>query len=184
MKNRTYKLTTLAVLTALAAVLIAITQFPIFPAAGFLKYDAGDVPLLIGAFMFGPVSGLVATVISAALQAFLMGGDGIFGFLMHTIATGTLILVSSLIYRKFHTRRGALVGLLCGCAAMTIVAIAFDLIFIPLYMGATIEVVWSLIGYIVGFNLIKSIANSLIVFLIYKPLHRILEQARAKTQAA
>ena len=92
MSASTKKLTVLAMLTALSAVLITLVHFPLFPAAAFLEYDPADVAILIGTFAFGPMAGLAVTVIASAIQAFLLGGAGMYGFLMHVIASGTLVL--------------------------------------------------------------------------------------------
>lgn len=75
-------------------------------------------PILIAAFAFGPVAGILVTVLASFIQAFFLGGDGIYGFLMHVIATGILVTVASTLYRKFHTRTGAIIGLLLGTFAM------------------------------------------------------------------
>ena len=96
---RIKKLVLLAMFTAIAAVLITLVHFPLFPSAAFLQYDPADVPILIAAFAFGPVAGLIVTVLASFIQAFFLGGDGIYGFLMHVIATGILVMVASTIYR-------------------------------------------------------------------------------------
>ena len=96
-------------------------HFPLFPAAAFLQYDPADVAILIGAFAFGPLAGLAVTVIASAIQAFLLGGDGVYGFLMHVIASGTLALVAGSIYRLRHTRMGGLTALIAGTVAMGLV---------------------------------------------------------------
>ena len=44
----TRKLTTLAMLAALAIVLVALIHFPLVPAAPFLEYDPADIPIFIG----------------------------------------------------------------------------------------------------------------------------------------
>ena len=85
---RVKKLALLAMFTAIGAVLITLVHFPLFPAAPFLQYDPADVPILIAAFAFGPVAGILVTVLASFIQAFFLGGDGIYGFLMHVIATG------------------------------------------------------------------------------------------------
>lgn len=46
----TRKLTTLAMLAALAIVLVALIHFPLVPAAPFLEYDPADIPIFIGTF--------------------------------------------------------------------------------------------------------------------------------------
>ena len=58
---RVKKLALLAMFTAIGAVLITLVHFPLFPAAPFLQYDPADVPILIAAFAFGPVAGILVT---------------------------------------------------------------------------------------------------------------------------
>jgi len=95
MKFTTRKLTVMAIFVALSVVLVYLIHFPIFPAAPYLQYDPADIPILIGAFAFGPLAGVILTVVAAAIQAFLVVGDGIYGFLMHAIATSTLVVVAA-----------------------------------------------------------------------------------------
>ena len=56
MKEKTRKLTVMAMLVAISVVLVYLIHFPIFPAAAFLEYDPADIPILIGAFAYGPVA--------------------------------------------------------------------------------------------------------------------------------
>ena len=58
------KLVTMAMLAGLSIVLMYLVRIPA-PGAPFLEYDPADVPILIGTFLFGPVSGLVLTASSA-----------------------------------------------------------------------------------------------------------------------
>ena len=168
MSERTKKLTVLAMLTALSAVLITLVHFPLFPAAAFLQYDPADVVFLIGAFAFGPLAGLAVTVIASAIQAFLLGGDGMYGFLMHVIASGALILVAGSIYRLLHTRTGGLIALVAGTVAM-------GHFITPFYMGVPAQVVDAmLVTVILPFNLLKAGINSVITFLVYKTVSRTL----------
>ena len=51
----TRQLVTLALLTAIA-ILLSFVEFPIFPAAPFLKYDASFVPIMVAGFAYGPGS--------------------------------------------------------------------------------------------------------------------------------
>ena len=78
MSKQTKKTTTIAMLTAIAAVLITLVHFPLFPTAAFLQYDPADVAILIGAFAYGPVAGVIITVLASFIQAFLLGGDGVY----------------------------------------------------------------------------------------------------------
>jgi riboflavin transporter FmnP len=63
MKFTTHRLTRLAMLAAIAIVLIILNfPIPIFPP--YLKYDFADVPVLIGSFAFGPIAGVLITLIA------------------------------------------------------------------------------------------------------------------------
>ena len=106
------KLLKMAMLCAIALVLIAYLHFPIFPQANYLLYDPADVLLLIGAFLFGPLAGLLMTVVTALIQALLITPEGGWvGFVMHVIASGTLVLTAGFIYKIRKTRGFALIGL-------------------------------------------------------------------------
>ncbi len=182
MRNqRLLKLVQMAMLCAVAYIFILLIRFPIFPATPYLVYDAGDVPLLIGAFMFGPVAGFCMTVVVSALQAIFLSGDGPVGFAMHVIASGVLVLVAGAIYRKFHNRKFAAIGLIAGTVAMAAVMIPANLIFTVNFYGVPVDTVWATMPFTVGFNLVKASINSAVVFLVYKPLSRLFKQS-AKTR--
>ena len=173
-RKRTLLISYMAVLTALSIVLIAIAHFPIFPAVSFLEYDPGDIPILLAGYMLGPIPGILITIAVCLIQAFLMGGNGVYGMLMHVIATGTLVTVSSLIYSRHRTRKGAAVSLIAGALSMTAIMIPANLIFTTMFMGVPVSMVWELMPFILAFNAIKAFGNSLVVYLIYKPLRHML----------
>lgn len=172
MKITTKSLTGMAMLSALSVISLFIIQFPIFPVVGFMKYDIADVFIFLGTFMYGPVSGLIITAVVSLIQAFLMGGDGLVGALMHFLATGTFALVAGYIYKKNHTIKGALISLLTGFAVWIIVMILADLIVIPLFMGVPRSAVVELLGYLLAFNAIKAGINSILTFILYKQVHK------------
>ena len=173
MSAQTRKLTTIAMLTAVSAVLITLVHFPLFPSAAFLQYDPADVSILIGAFAYGPVAGVIITVLASFIQAFFLGGDGVYGFLMHVIASGVLATTAGSIYRLRHTRAGAALALCCGTAMMGIVMMAANHFITPMFMGAPVEVVDAmLVPVILPFNLLKAGINSVITFVVYKTVSR------------
>lgn len=175
MKTKT--LTQMAVLAALSVLLVALIHFPIFPAAPFLEYDPADIPILIGGFMFGPGLGLVLTAIVCVLQGITVSAQsGIIGILMHFLGTGSFVLVSSLIYKKYHTMKGAVTGLVLGALARTVMMVLWNLIMTPIFMGTPVSVVVGmLVPVIIPFNLIVSFANAVLTFLVYKPLSKFLK---------
>ena len=173
MSEQTKKLTTIAMLTAISAVLITLVHFPLFPAAAFLQYDPADVAILIGAFAYGPVAGLAITVMASAIQAFLLGGDGVYGFLMHVIASGVLAVTAGSIYRMRHSRSGAAIGLVVGTLMMGFVMMIANHFITPMFMGAPVAVVDAmLLPVILPFNLLKAGINSVVTFLVYKTVSR------------
>ena len=68
MNEKVRKLVTMAMLAALSIVLVYVIHFPIFPAASFLEYDPADIPILIGTFAYGPLAGVLLTVVVSVIQ--------------------------------------------------------------------------------------------------------------------
>lgn len=159
---------------AISVALVYLIHFPIFPSAAYLEYDPADIPILIGAFAFGPLAGIVITIIACGIQALTVSAaSGIYGFIMHVIATSTLVIVSSVIYRLKHTRVGAVIGLACGTAAMAVVMMIANHFVTPIFLMVPASVVDPmLLPIILPFNLIKAGANSIITFFVYKSISK------------
>ena len=51
-----------------------------------------------------------------------------------------------------------------------------NMVITPLFMGVPASAVWSLMPFIVGFNLIKAGINSLVTFLLYKRISPFLHK--------
>lgn len=176
MRNDTNKMVKLAVLSAVSLLLMFAIRFPIIPAAPFLEYEPGDLPILIATFLYGPVAGLTITVVVSVIQAFTVSaGSGWIGAVMHIISTGTMVIIAGNIYRRMHTFKGAILALVVGTAAMVLVMIPLNLFFTTLFLGVPVEVVKSMIvPVIIPFNLFKGIANSVLTVLVYKSVAKIL----------
>jgi len=175
MKISTRNLVVTALLIAISVVLIYLIHFPIFPAAPFLEYDPADVPILVGSFAFGPLAGVIITIIAAGIQALTVSAQsGVYVFIMHVISTSALVVPAGLIYRKKHTRLGAVIALLCGTVANAVVMVIANHFVTPHFMGGvpTSVVDGMLIPVILPFNLIKAGINSAITFVIYKTISR------------
>lgn len=168
----TKSLTGMAMLSALSVVSLAIgIQFPFPFTPSFMLYDVADVFLFLATFMYGPLQGLVCTVIVSGIQAFLMGGSSWAGFVMHVLATGSFCVVSGYIYRWKHDIKGAVTALICGCLTWMVVIIPANLLTHPLFNGTPVQAVVVLIPAILLFNVIKAVGNSLITLLVYKRMH-------------
>ena len=171
MTSSTQKMVRLAVLAALGVILLSIIRFPIIPSAPFLEYEPADVPILIAAFLYGPVSGFFVAVVVAFLQATTVSSaSGWVGFIMHVISSGTLAIVAGLIYKYHKTYMGGVLGLLLGVIAMTLVMIPANLFFTVHFWGIPSDVVRGMIiPSIIPFNLVKGGLNGVLTVLIYKP---------------
>jgi len=174
--NTTNRLVKLGMLAALSILLVLLIHFPIFPAAAYLEYDMADVPILIGTFLFGPWWGLLLTAVVSLLQWLLVSpASGWVGALMHFFATGSCVLVAGLIYRKKHSRLGAVIALVCGVIVQVLMMIPLNLIFTVHFNGAPHDVVVAMLPtIIVPFNLIKAGVNAFITFLLYKVAGKLL----------
>lgn len=176
-REKTVRLAKMGMLVAISIVLVYFIHFPIFPAVAFLEYDPADISILIGTFAFGPLAGILLTVVTAVIQGVTVSAaSGLYGIIMHVISTSVLVLVSGLIYKYNKTRKGAVIALLCGVAAMTLVMIGANMIITPLFMGVPRNIVWSLMPFIAGFNAIKAGINSVVTFLLYKRISGFLHR--------
>ena len=176
----TRKLTTLAMLAALSVILVALVHIP-FPPAPFLEYDPADVPIFIGTFLYGPAAGLGLTLVVSVIQGTTVSaGSGIIGIVMHLLSTGTFVVLSGSLYRKYHNRLGAAVALVVGVLSMTLVMVGCNLVVTPIFMGQPVEeVIGMLMPVIIPFNLLKAGINGLVTYLVYKPIGRLLRAERS-----
>lgn len=67
-KVSTRQLVSMAMLGAISIVLVSVVHFPLIPAAAFLEYDPADIPILIGTFAYGPLAGLLMTIVVSIIQ--------------------------------------------------------------------------------------------------------------------
>lgn len=175
---KTNRLTKLGMLAAVSVVLVALIHFPIFPAADFLEYDPADIPIMIGTFAYGPLYGLLLTLAVSLIQGLTVSiKSGLYGIIMHILATGTFVLVAGSIYRAHKSKKAAVVALACGTLAMAAMMAGANLLITPYFMGAPLSAVKEmLLPVIVPFNLVKAGVNSLITFFVYKSISPLLHR--------
>lgn len=194
-KSKVRTLAQIAMLGAVATVLM-LFEFPIpFIAPPFYEMDFSEVPVLVGAFAMGPVAGIAIEAIKILLN-FVINGTitaGV-GELANFIFGCAFLLPAALIYRSNKTRKNAIIGMAVGTVVMTVAACIMNaLVLLPAYgaafgmpvdafvqMGTSInKAIDSLFTFAVlavgPFNLIKGIAVSVIVLLIYKRIRMILK---------
>lgn len=165
----------------------------IFPS--FLKLDIADVPALVAGFAMGPVAGVLVALIRNIIYFMTKSSTAGVGSVANFVTAVSLILPATIIYRRSHTRKGALIGMLVGTVSMAVVmAITNYYIFIPLFakvggyplsavvdMGAKVNpFIVDLRSFVIfataPFNLLKGIVVSLITFAIYKHISKVFKK--------
>lgn len=193
MKNKKVRLITgCALLTAVAVVLQYIeVPIPIMP--GFIKLDFSDLPELIGAFAYGPVAGVLITLLKNLIHMAASSSVGV-GELSNFILGAVFSLTAGLIYKKKKTKKNALIAGISASLVMAIVSVATNYFVIyPLYynvMGfpeqAILEmyqallpkienIFQALIVFNVPFTFVKGLICVAVTMLVYKPLSKLLK---------
>ena len=94
---------------------------------------------------------------------------------VHILATGAFVLVSGGVYSRRKTLSRAVVALVCGVLAMTVVMVGCNLVFTPIFLGQTMgDVIALLMPAIIPFNLLKAGINAVVTFVVYKPIGTML----------
>ncbi|MED9970835.1 MAG: ECF transporter S component [Ruminococcus sp.] len=160
-------LATMAILVALAVAADIFLRIP--GIGGFLTYEPKDVVLTIGAFIFGPVAGLIMSLVVCFVEMITVSSTGPIGLLMNFLSSGIFVGVASVIYYRKKTMSRAIIGLISAVIAMTAMMLLWNYIVTPLYMGVTREQVLAMfIPLLIPFNLLKASLNAALVLLLYK----------------
>lgn len=192
-KINTKKLTTTALLTAIAAVLQFVEiSIPVIPS--FIKLDFSDLPELIGAFTCGPLAGVLIALLKNIIHL-PFGSSGGIGELSNFILGASLALTAGLIYKKFPNIKGVIGGGVAACLVMGIVSLPLNnFIIYPLYynvMGfpkeailgmyqairpSTKSIAEALLVFNVPFTVLKGLVSVIVTAAVYRPLHRLINK--------
>lgn len=185
-------ITMTALLSAISFVL-AYFEFPVPLSPSFARMDISDFPALIGAFAFGPTSGVMIELVKNALQLISTSTGGV-GELANFLMGASYVLTAGLIYKFRKTKTMAWIAGISGSVAMGIVAaITNYFILLPLFeqfmpLDQLIASFSEFIPFIqtkldvvlynaFPFNLLKGLAITIVTMLVYKRLRPILKGA-------
>ncbi len=178
MDNKTKKITTTAMLCAIAYVVMLVGRIPI-STMDFLKYDPKDIIITIGGFIFGPASAFIITVIVSLLEMVTVSTTGLIGFVMNVVQSCSFACVAAWLYKRDHTLKGAVKGLVAGCFTSTVIMLLWNYFLTPIYMGMPRDAVAEmLLPVFLPFNLIKGAINVALTILVYKHVVSALRMAR------
>lgn len=190
--TKTTKIAVIAMLSALAAALMYFEIPLTFIAPSFYELDFSEVPVLIGTFSMGPVAGVIIELVKNLVKLLIKGTTtGGVGELANFLIGCSLVLPAGIIYKIKKSRAGAAVGMAVGTLVMAVVGVLLNaFVLVPMYsafmpleeiikMGQaifpSIDSTFTFCLYCVGpFNIIKGLADSVIVFIIYKPLSNLI----------
>ena len=182
-------LTMTAVLSAIAFVL-AFFEFPVPLSPSFARMDLSDLPALIGAFAYGPVSGVLIELVKNALQLLTSSTGGI-GELANFIMGSSFVVAAGLIYKHHKTKKTAILACLIASVIMGVVATVVNyFLLLPVFeafmpldqliasFGEFMPFIKTKLDVVLfnafPFNLLKGIGISIVTMLLYKQLTPIL----------
>lgn len=193
----TRKMTAIGILCAMATVLM-IFDFPLWFIPSFYKLDFSEIPVLIGAYAFGPATGVIMEFLKILLKLLIKGTSTAFvGELANFVVGCSFIIPAATIYAFKKTKKNAIVS----CIAGTLILVVFAAVFNALYLIPAFTKFMSLdsilakgaeknslvnqdsmtsfvIFAVAPLNLIKGVAVSVVTMLIYKPLSKFMKNDR------
>ena len=171
-------ITSLAMLAAIAYVVMLLSKM-LPQVQHFLQMDLKDTIICIGGFLFGPLSAAIVAIVVAVVEMFTVSDTGPIGCIMNVLATCAFCCTATFVYKKLHTRKGAVIGLALGTVCLTVVMLLWNYLITPIYMEMDRAVVAAMLPTVfLPFNLVKGGLNMALILLIYKPVVTALRKAR------
>ena len=181
------------IFAAMAAVLMYF-ELPLPFAPSFYEIDLSEVPVLICSFSLGPAAGVGCELAKIILKLLLKGTSTAFvGDFANFVVGCSFILPATVIYHRFKTKKGAMIGMVTGTVVMSVFGSLFNAVYllpafatlygVPLEqlvaMGTAvngmINSVSTLVLFaVVPFNIVKGAIVSLLTTLLYKRVERLL----------
>lgn len=192
----TRKMAIVGMFSAIATILMMI-EIPMPFAPTFYKLDFSELPIMVGTFAFGPAAGVMMEFIKILLKLLIKGTSTAFVGELANFAVGcSFVITASVIYDFKKNKKAAIIACISGTLVLTVFGTAFNALYLlpafaKLYgmpleailaMGAEVNklcnpesIVSFVIVCVAPLNLIKGLANSVIVLLVYKPLSPIIK---------
>ncbi len=185
--------------------LLHIAKFPLsFAFPGFLEFDFSDIPLFIGTFALGPLSGCLIVVVKILIKLVCLGTANMFvGELANLLIGWAFVIPAGLLYRRFRTLKGAVLSLVAGSVCSVVAAIfANRFLLIPFYVeimfGGSFQPLLGMMKplfpaiteanfysfylwvSVLPFNVLRCLIASLLCFFVYKHVSRLINRLSEK----
>lgn len=184
----------IAVMGALAGALMFF-EFPLPFLPPFYKIDFSEVAVLISGFALGPLAAVLVEFIKIVVHLLIKGTTTLFvGEFANFLIGCAFVVPASLIYKHHKNKRSALYGMIFGTLSMTLFgAVINAFILLPIYawayqmpmealiamgseLNANINGIFTFVVFATTpLNVIKGIACTIIVTLIYKRVSPLLK---------
>lgn len=162
----------------------------------FIKLDFSDLPELIGAFVCGPLAGVLIALIKNIFHL-IASGSGAVGELSNFLLGAVFVFSAGMIYKKMPNFKGVIIGGIAGAVLMGIASLPLNnFIIYPLYYSvigfpkeaildmyrvirpSTGSIPEALLVFNVPFTIVKGLISVLVSIIIYKPLSPILHNKK------
>ena len=192
-KNAVLSVRTISMTAMLSAVayLLAFVEFPVPLSPSFARMDLSDLPALIGAFAFGPFSGLLIELVKNTLQLLTTSTGGI-GEIANFLMGASYVVTAGFIYKRHKTKKTALLACIAASFVMgAAAALANYFILLPLFetfmpldqlvasFGAFLPFIHTKLDIVLfnalPFNILKGLVIGGVTMLIYKKLALVLK---------
>ncbi|HGQ6412581.1 TPA: ECF transporter S component [Streptococcus pneumoniae] len=177
--TNTRRLSTIAILSAISFVLMYF-DFPLLPAASFLKIEFSILPVLVGLVVMDLPAALGVLLLRSLLKLLLnsQGVNTYIGLPMNIVALGVFVIVFALIWKKERTTLRFLLGSLAGTVGLTLAMLVLNYVYaVPLYakfanfanfdIGKILGLSNYLMTMVLPFNLIEGVIFSVSFWLLY-----------------
>ena len=177
-----HRLVFTALLAAAATLLMMTINVPIIPAASYLKSDPSGAVILLCGLLLGPTGALECALMKSLLYFLVHGGDpyGIFSDLIATLAFTVTAAWAAGRLRQVRLSRLSLCCL-AGCCAATLLMIPANYGILALQFGMSPQAVTASMIYIIPYNLLKTVGNSVLALavcpVVHSALRRLAQQA-------
>ena len=188
------KIAFIGLMGAVSAVLM-LFRFPIPFMPPFLSFDLSGLMEMLGGFMFGPMAAACIIVVKILLQLVMQGSFSLgTGELQNLILSCSYVLPALIIYHRNKTKKMAITGMAVSTLFVSVMAVFTNLyLIIPFYVklfGMSMDDIITMcrtvnpamknvtsmaVFGLLPFNLIKYGVTSLVTFIVYKMLSRVIK---------
>ena len=180
---------------AAISVVLMLFEIPLPFAPSFYEIDFSEVPVMVGCFAMGPGAGVAIELVKILLN-FVINGTATAGVgeMANFVIGCSFVVPAGIIYRRNHTRKGALVGMVAGTVLMVVLGCFINaFVLLPAYGRAFEMPIEALVGMgtavnphitslgsfvilaVAPFNLLMCVLVSVFVMLIYKKISPVLK---------